>query len=150
MDEKVIMAADGIGGSRLELIEVEEGYSKIRIKHRGFWNALASGWVGEKDILVSHISSIAWAPSRGRIQFSFLGSDDSLPVALVNFDDTQEKAFEEIKKAIEQKMAECSSKITADTRLCPYCAEVIKKAAIVCKHCGRDVAPSQGAARPPS
>lgn len=26
-----------------------------------------------------------------------------------------------------------------DTRPCPMCAEPIKKAAIVCKHCGRDV-----------
>ena len=26
-----------------------------------------------------------------------------------------------------------------DTKTCPYCAEVIKAAAIVCKHCGRDV-----------
>lgn len=26
-----------------------------------------------------------------------------------------------------------------DTRPCPLCAEPIKKAAIVCKHCGRDV-----------
>lgn len=25
------------------------------------------------------------------------------------------------------------------TRLCPYCAEIIKKKAVVCKHCGRDL-----------
>jgi hypothetical protein len=28
------------------------------------------------------------------------------------------------------------------TRTCPWCAEIIKTAALVCKHCGREVAPS--------
>ncbi|MCD8350515.1 MAG: zinc ribbon domain-containing protein [Planctomycetaceae bacterium] len=31
----------------------------------------------------------------------------------------------------------------ADEKTCPYCAETIKSAAVVCKHCGRDL-PSQG------
>jgi hypothetical protein len=26
---------------------------------------------------------------------------------------------------------------TGDTKICPYCAEYVKEAAIVCKHCGR-------------
>ncbi|MEA1969830.1 MAG: zinc ribbon domain-containing protein, partial [Thermodesulfobacteriota bacterium] len=25
------------------------------------------------------------------------------------------------------------------TRECPYCAEVIKKRAVVCKHCGKEI-----------
>lgn len=28
---------------------------------------------------------------------------------------------------------------TNDTKACPFCAETIKAAAVVCKHCGRDV-----------
>lgn len=28
---------------------------------------------------------------------------------------------------------------TSDTKICPFCAEEIKKAAIVCKHCGREL-----------
>lgn len=30
----------------------------------------------------------------------------------------------------------------SDSRTCPYCAETIKMAAIVCKHCGRDIPPA--------
>jgi hypothetical protein len=29
-----------------------------------------------------------------------------------------------------------------DSRDCPYCAERIKRSAIVCKHCGRDIEPA--------
>jgi hypothetical protein len=31
-----------------------------------------------------------------------------------------------------------------DTKVCPFCAETIKSAAIVCRFCGRDIAPAQG------
>jgi hypothetical protein len=34
-----------------------------------------------------------------------------------------------------------SKDIDDDERNCPYCAESIKRLAIVCKHCGRDVTP---------
>ena len=29
--------------------------------------------------------------------------------------------------------------MSSDIKQCPFCAEDIKKAAIVCKHCGRDL-----------
>ncbi len=30
-----------------------------------------------------------------------------------------------------------------DEKTCPYCAETVKAAAIVCKHCGKDIPPAQ-------
>lgn len=34
----------------------------------------------------------------------------------------------------------CLAKVETDTaRKCPFCAELIKVEAIVCKHCGRDI-----------
>lgn len=37
------------------------------------------------------------------------------------------------------------SNASADLKLCPFCAEEIKSAAIVCKHCSRDLPPTTGA-----
>ena len=45
--------------------------------------------------------------------------------------------------AAQSQMQGNSGRDESDTRLCPYCAETIKKSAIVCKHCNRDIPPSQ-------
>lgn len=37
--------------------------------------------------------------------------------------------------------AEAPIGVASDQRACPFCAETIKAAAVVCRHCGRDVQP---------
>lgn len=42
---------------------------------------------------------------------------------------------------IKSKGAELGSNIgSEETKKCPYCAEDVKKAAVICKHCGKDIA----------
>lgn len=41
------------------------------------------------------------------------------------------------------KAAETAAQVElANSRKCPFCAEVIKLEAVVCKHCGRDIPPA--------
>lgn len=44
----------------------------------------------------------------------------------------------------EEKMEERKLE-DSGTKRCPYCAELVKEAAIVCKHCGRDLAATKEA-----
>jgi rRNA maturation endonuclease Nob1 len=47
-----------------------------------------------------------------------------------------------VNEALQKTITEAISKIHERhfTRSCPFCAEIIKKKALVCKHCGKQVA----------
>ena len=74
--EHVIMKAEGYNGD-LEMTE-----SLVRIKRKGFLTLLAQGFKGDKEIMISEISSIQYkAPSffvNGYIQFAFRGGREAL------------------------------------------------------------------------
>lgn len=49
-----------------------------------------------------------------------------------------------------QKWTRIAAAALSDERDCPFCAERIKRAAIICRFCGRDVAPADDATLLPS
>ena len=105
------MEAKGING-QIELLD-----DKIRIKRKGFLSFATQGFKGDKDILISSISSIqfkrAGLLTNGYIQFAFMGGREAKGGVLqatqdentVMFKSGQQKAFDAIKQAIEEKMA---------------------------------------------
>lgn len=55
---------------------------------------------------------------------------------LILGEDKEALQQEKLKQELKQKQAN-------EYKECPYCAELIKKKAKVCKHCGRDVVPQE-------
>jgi Bacterial PH domain len=54
----------------------------------------------------------------------------------------------ELRRAVQSAATTEETSEAADSRTCPFCAESIKRAAVVCRYCGRDVPPAPAAARP--
>ena len=55
------------------------------------------------------------------------------------------KSKKELKKQtkIMEQQAKENKRVLASSIKCPFCAELIKKEAIVCKHCGKDLLNSE-------
>ncbi len=101
--------------------QVELYTNKVRIIRKGFFALLAQGLKGEKEILISSISSIqfkkanAWA--NGYIQFAFMGGKEAQGGVLqayidentVMFKTKQQADFERIKDEIDKRMQTVSA-----------------------------------------
>lgn len=107
--ERVIMEANGQAG-QLQLLE-----DRIRILRKTVGANIMHGAKGDKDILLSHISSVqfkraGWAI--GYIQFAFLGGKEAKHGSFeawgdentVTFNRDQQPAFEQINAAISERM----------------------------------------------
>jgi len=110
-DERVICQAKGRNG-RVVLFE-----SHVRIERRGFTALMTQGLKGDKDILLTSITSVQFKPvgslTAGYIQFSYMGgleSKQGLFQAVedensVMFTETQEPEFRTLKRTMEEMIA---------------------------------------------
>ena len=103
---------------------------------KGF-SILAECYVSKDEVTVMQILMDATQPARVRLKAAEMAADvgglDAIEL-ITNHkfgnQTLQEKADEAVEKIHERHF----------TRECPFCAEIIKKRAKVCKHCGKEVA----------
>ena len=114
---------------------MEQEVLKEAIK-KGF-SILAGCYVEKDAVTVVRILLDATEPAKVRLKaaemIGDIGELDAVePIRNVKFGNRliQEQVDKSIKKIHEKNF----------TRECPFCAEIIKKMAKVCKHCGKDVA----------
>ncbi len=98
---------------------------------------LAGAYVSKDSVTVVRLLLDATEPQRVRLKAAeMIGDIGELeaiePIRSARFGNeiVQKKVDESVKKIHERYF----------TRECPFCAEIIKKRAKVCKHCGKDVA----------
>jgi rRNA maturation endonuclease Nob1 len=118
-----------------EQVLVEQEMLKEKIK-RGF-SILTDAYLSKDCVTVVRMLLDATEPQRVRLKAAEMVGDIG-----------ELEAIEPIKNVrfgneiIQKKVDESVQKIHGRyfTRECPFCAEIIKKRAKICKHCGQDVA----------
>ncbi len=103
---------------------------------KGF-SILAGAYVSKDSVTVVRLLLDATEPQRVRLKAAEMIGDigeleaiDPIRSARFGNEIIQKKVDESVKKIHERYF----------TRECPFCAEIIKKRAKICKHCGKDVA----------
>jgi len=125
-------------GAKAQIIDeqviVERELQKEAMK-RGF-SALAECFVSKDTPAVLNILFDSSQPVRVRLKAAEMAGDlgelesiELLTNAKFGNKKLQEKVDEAVKKIHESNF----------TRECPFCAEIIKKRAKICKHCGREI-----------
>jgi len=116
-------------------VVLEQEILKENIK-KGF-SILAGCYVAKDSVTVLRILSDAAEPAKVRLKAAEMIGDIS---GLEAIDLIRDLKFPN--ELIQKKVEESLSKIHARhfTRECPFCAEIIKKRAKICKHCGKEVA----------
>jgi len=114
---------------------VEQEILKEKIK-KGF-SILTDAYMSKDGITVVRILLDATEPARVRAKAAeMIGDIGELeaiePIKNVKFGN------EIIQKSVDESVSKIHERYF--TRECPFCAEIIKKRAKICKHCGKDVA----------
>ncbi|MCJ7538647.1 MAG: zinc ribbon domain-containing protein [Desulfobacterales bacterium] len=131
----VFSPVGGTGQIIDEQILAEQEILKEKTK-KGF-SILAGAYVDKDHVTVVRLLLDGTEPQRVRLKAAEMIGDIGVleaiePIKSARFGSeiTQKKVDESIKKIHERFF----------TRECPFCAEIIKKRAKICKHCGQDVA----------
>lgn len=131
-----VFSREGGGGQIIdEQILAEQEMLKENIK-RGF-SILADCYVEKNGPGVLRILLDSTEPMRVRLKaaemLGDIGTEEAIE-PLRNF----RVGSEDIQKQLETAVKKIHARLF--TRECPFCAEIIKQRAKVCKHCGKDVA----------
>ena len=113
----------------------EEEALKANIK-KGF-SILADCYVNKDDITAMQLLSDPCEPVRVRIKAAEMVGDLA-DIEAIEPLRCMRAGNQLLQKTIEDSISKIHARFF--TRECPFCAEIIKKRAKVCKHCGKDVA----------
>lgn len=118
-----------------EQVLADQEMLKEKIK-RGF-SVLADAYVAKDSVTVVTLLLDATEPQRVRLKAAeMIGDIGELeavePIKNASF------GAEIIQKQVDESILKIHERYF--TRECPFCAEIIKKRAKICKHCGKDVA----------
>ncbi len=117
--------------------EVLAGQEALKEATKRGFSILADCYVSKSWVEVLKLLIDPSEPTRVRVKAAEMTGDIADPEAIETL--SSHKFGNEI---LQEKVDQAKSKIHERhfTRDCPFCAEIIKKRAKVCKHCGKDVA----------
>jgi hypothetical protein len=103
---------------------------------KGF-SILAECYVSKDDVTVIQLLLDPTQPSRVRLKAAEMAGDIA-GVEAIDLISSHRFGNEMLQKKIEESIAKIHERHF--TRECPFCAEIIKKRAKICKHCGKEIA----------
>ena len=127
-----------IGGTG-QIVDEEVLAEQERIKEQtklGF-SILADAYVAKDHVTVVRMLLDATEPQRVRLKAAEMIGDIGVLEAIEPIKSTR-FGNEIIQKMVDESVKKIHERFF--TRECPFCAEIIKKRAKICKHCGQDVA----------
>ncbi|MGH9868324.1 MAG: hypothetical protein ACREAA_09200 [Candidatus Polarisedimenticolia bacterium] len=133
MEPEVFVASRLTQGNRLFPTSIIVTETAVMRRKRS-WLTLNEESIGIRNVAnVNILTGIIWSD----IRIESTGGSDPLESHGHSKEDARR-----IKELIEMLQARAPGELSVtpgDTRPCPFCAETIKKAARVCRFCGRDV-----------
>jgi hypothetical protein len=130
----VFSSIGGTGQIIDDQVLAEQEILKEKIK-KGF-SILAGAYVSKDSVTVVRLLLDATEPQRVRLKAAEMIGDIG---ELEAIDPIRSARFgnEIIQKTVDESITKIHERYF--TRECPFCAEIIKKRAKICKHCGKDV-----------